>query len=73
MIVPLGVWVLGEAAGRRRTGAIGSRAPRGSSMSVNLSTRQLFEQDLIARVAEIAGGDVDSSPRPWSSRSPRGA
>jgi diguanylate cyclase (GGDEF)-like protein/PAS domain S-box-containing protein len=53
MIVPLGVWVLGEACRqtaewRRR---IGSAADLW--ISVNLSTRQLFEPDLIERVVEV--------------------
>jgi diguanylate cyclase (GGDEF)-like protein/PAS domain S-box-containing protein len=53
IIVPLGVWVLGEACRqmadwRRRLGGAAD-----VWISVNLSTRQLLEPDLIERVAEV--------------------
>jgi diguanylate cyclase (GGDEF)-like protein/PAS domain S-box-containing protein len=53
MIVPLGVWVLGEAC--RQAGEWRDRFPGASamSMSVNLSMRQLLEPDLVPRVAEV--------------------
>jgi diguanylate cyclase (GGDEF)-like protein/PAS domain S-box-containing protein len=53
MIVPLGVWVLGEAC--RQAKEWRDRFPETSamSMSVNLSMRQLLEPDLIPRVAEV--------------------
>ena len=53
MIVPLGVWVLGEAC--RQTAAWRRMHPSASNMwvSVNLSTRQLFEPDLVERVADV--------------------
>jgi diguanylate cyclase (GGDEF)-like protein/PAS domain S-box-containing protein len=53
MIVPLGVWVLGEAC--RQATDWRDRFPSASGlvMNVNLSTRQLFEPDLISRVAQI--------------------
>jgi diguanylate cyclase (GGDEF)-like protein/PAS domain S-box-containing protein len=53
MIVPLGVWVLGEACRQAREWR--DRFPETSaiSMSVNLSMRQLLEPDLVPRVAEV--------------------
>jgi diguanylate cyclase (GGDEF)-like protein/PAS domain S-box-containing protein len=52
MMVPLGVWVLGEAC--RQSKDWRDRFPEAAvSMSVNLSTRQLLEPDLISRVAQI--------------------
>ena len=53
MIVPLGVWVLGEACRQAREWR--DRYPETSamSMSVNLSMRQLLEPDLVPRVAEV--------------------
>ncbi len=53
MIVPLGVWVLGEAC--RQAVAWRASVPGASdlTMNVNLSTRQLLEPDLVARVAEV--------------------
>ncbi len=53
MIVPLGVWVLGEAC--RQTAAWQRLHPAAANMwvSVNLSTRQLFEPDLVERVADV--------------------
>jgi diguanylate cyclase (GGDEF)-like protein/PAS domain S-box-containing protein len=53
MIVPLGVWVLGEAC--RQAGEWCDRFPETSaiSMSVNLSMRQLLEPDLVPRIAEV--------------------
>lgn len=52
-IVPLGVWVLGEAS--RQTAEWRRRLPEAADLwiSVNLSTRQLLEPDLIDRVAEV--------------------
>jgi diguanylate cyclase (GGDEF)-like protein/PAS domain S-box-containing protein len=62
LIVPLGVWVLGEAC--RQAGEWRDRFPETSdmSMSVNLSMRQLLEPDLVPRVAEVLA-DVDLDPR----------
>jgi diguanylate cyclase (GGDEF)-like protein/PAS domain S-box-containing protein len=62
MIVPLGVWVLGEAC--RQAGEWRDRFPETSamSMSVNLSMRQLLEPDLVPRVAEIIS-EADLDPR----------
>src|SRR6266576_6729445 len=53
VIVPLGLWVLGEAC--RRTVAWRAEHPEASDLrvSVNLSTRQLLEPDLVARVRQI--------------------
>jgi diguanylate cyclase (GGDEF)-like protein len=53
MIVPLGVWVLGEAC--RQTAEWRRRLDGAADLwiSVNLSTRQLLEPDLIDRVAEV--------------------
>ncbi|MGH3043075.1 MAG: putative bifunctional diguanylate cyclase/phosphodiesterase, partial [Gaiellaceae bacterium] len=53
MIVPLGVWVLGEAC--RQTAEWRRRLGSAADLwiSVNLSTRQLLEPDLIDRVAEV--------------------
>jgi diguanylate cyclase (GGDEF)-like protein/PAS domain S-box-containing protein len=53
MIVPLGVWVLGEAC--RQAKEWRDRFPEMSamSMSVNLSMRQLLEPDLVPRVADV--------------------
>jgi diguanylate cyclase (GGDEF)-like protein/PAS domain S-box-containing protein len=53
MIVPLGVWVLGEAC--RQAAEWRANVPGAAAMwvSVNLSTRQLLEPDLVDRVAEI--------------------
>jgi diguanylate cyclase (GGDEF)-like protein/PAS domain S-box-containing protein len=53
MIVPLGVWVLGEAC--RQTAEWRARLGGAGDVwvSVNLSTRQLLEIDLIDRVAEV--------------------
>jgi Amt family ammonium transporter len=53
MIVPLGVWVLGEACRQARDWIDRFPEAAGLFMSVNLSTRQLFEHDLIQRVAQI--------------------
>ena len=53
MIVPLGVWVLGEAC--RQTAEWRRRLGSAADLwiSVNLSTRQLLEPDLIERVVEV--------------------
>ncbi len=53
VIVPLGAWVLGEAC--RQTVAWRSEHPDASDLrvSVNLSTRQLLEPDLVERVRDI--------------------
>ncbi|MDP9299745.1 MAG: EAL domain-containing protein [Actinomycetota bacterium] len=52
VIVPLGLWVLGEAC--KQTVAWRSEYPEASDLrvSVNLSTRQLLEPDLVARVRQ---------------------
>ncbi len=62
LIVPLGVWVLGEAC--RQAAEWRDRFPETStlSMSVNLSMRQLLEPDLVPRVADVLA-DVDLDPR----------
>jgi len=53
VIVPLGLWVLGQAC--RQTVAWRAEHPEASDLrvSVNLSTRQLLEPDLVARVSQI--------------------
>jgi diguanylate cyclase (GGDEF)-like protein/PAS domain S-box-containing protein len=53
VIVPLGLWVLGQAC--RQTVAWRAEHPEASDLrvSVNLSTRQLLEHDLVARVRQI--------------------
>ena len=53
VIVPLGLWVLGQAC--RQTVAWRAEHPEASDLrvSVNLSTRQLLEPDLVARVRQI--------------------
>jgi diguanylate cyclase (GGDEF)-like protein/PAS domain S-box-containing protein len=53
MIVPLGLWVLAEACRQAKDWI--DRFPEAADlfMSVNLSTRQLLEHDLIPRVAQI--------------------
>ena len=53
VIVPLGLWVLGQAC--RQTVAWRAAHPEASDLrvSVNLSTRQLLEPDLVARVRQI--------------------
>jgi EAL domain-containing protein (putative c-di-GMP-specific phosphodiesterase class I) len=53
LIVPIGRWVLGEAC--RQTVEWREQQPEGSKLwvSVNLSTRQLFERDLVDVVREI--------------------
>jgi diguanylate cyclase (GGDEF)-like protein/PAS domain S-box-containing protein len=53
LIVPIGKWVLGEAC--RQTVEWRAQQPGGSKLwvSVNLSTRQLFERDLVGVVREI--------------------
>jgi EAL domain-containing protein (putative c-di-GMP-specific phosphodiesterase class I) len=53
MIVPLGVWVLGEACRQAMDWRDRFPSASGLVMNVNLSTRQLFEPDLISRVAQI--------------------
>ena len=53
MIVPLGVWVLGEACRQMAAWRASVPAAADLSISVNLSTRQLLEPDLVARVAEV--------------------
>jgi EAL domain-containing protein (putative c-di-GMP-specific phosphodiesterase class I) len=53
MIVPLGVWVLGEACRQARDWIDRYPEASGLFMSVNLSTRQLLEHDLVPRVAQI--------------------
>jgi EAL domain-containing protein (putative c-di-GMP-specific phosphodiesterase class I) len=53
MIVPLGVWVLGEACRQARDWIDRFPEASGLFMSVNLSTRQLLEHDLVPRVAQI--------------------
>jgi len=62
LIVPLGVWVLGEAC--RQAAEWRERFPETAamSMSVNLSMRQLLEPDLVPRVAEVLA-EVDLDPR----------
>ena len=53
LIVPMGLWVLDEAC--RQTAEWHDGYPQASGLwvSVNLSTRQLLEPDLVARVEEI--------------------
>ena len=53
VIVPLGLWVLGQAC--RQTVAWRAEHPEASDLrvSVNLSTRQLLEPDLVARIRQI--------------------
>ncbi|MGX7823880.1 putative bifunctional diguanylate cyclase/phosphodiesterase [Actinokineospora sp. 24-640] len=61
LIVPIGRWVLREAAGqaRRWRAAYGDRAPR---VSVNLAARQTEEPTLVADVATIlAAADIPAS------------
>jgi EAL domain-containing protein (putative c-di-GMP-specific phosphodiesterase class I) len=53
MIVPLGLWVLGEACRQATDWRERFPAASGLAMNVNLSVRQLLEQDLISRVAQI--------------------
>lgn len=53
MIVPLGVWVLGEACRQAREWSDLFPDASALSMSVNLSTRQLLEPDLVSRVADV--------------------
>ena len=53
LIVPMGMWVLDEAC--RQTAAWRREHPEQPSLwvSVNLSTRQLLESDLVEQVAEV--------------------
>jgi diguanylate cyclase (GGDEF)-like protein/PAS domain S-box-containing protein len=53
LIVPMGRWILAEAC--RQTVAWRAQFPEASDLcvSVNLSTRQLFEPDLVGQVREI--------------------
>ena len=53
LIVPMGMWVLEEAC--RQTVTWREEYPQAASLwvSVNLSTRQLLESDLVARVREV--------------------
>jgi diguanylate cyclase (GGDEF)-like protein/PAS domain S-box-containing protein len=53
LIVPLGIWVLGEAC--RQAAIWRERIPTAADLSinVNLSTRQLLEPDLVERVEEV--------------------
>jgi diguanylate cyclase (GGDEF)-like protein/PAS domain S-box-containing protein len=53
MIVPLGVWVLGEACRQAREWRDQFPETSTMSMSVNLSMRQLLEPDLVPRIAEV--------------------
>jgi diguanylate cyclase (GGDEF)-like protein/PAS domain S-box-containing protein len=55
LIVPLGRWVLAEAC--RQTAEWRAQYPTASDLyvSVNLSTRQLLEADLVTTVAEVLG------------------
>jgi diguanylate cyclase (GGDEF)-like protein/PAS domain S-box-containing protein len=53
MIVPLGVWVLGEACRQTAAWRRSIPAAAGLSVNVNLSTRQLLEADLVPRVSEV--------------------
>jgi EAL domain-containing protein (putative c-di-GMP-specific phosphodiesterase class I) len=53
MIVPLGVWVLGEACRQAVAWRASVSGASGLTMNVNLSTRQLLEPDLVPRVAEV--------------------
>jgi Amt family ammonium transporter len=53
MIVPLGVWVLGEACRQAVAWRASVPGASGLTMNVNLSTRQLLEPDLVPRVAEV--------------------
>ena len=53
MIVPLGVWVLGQACRQAVAWRASVPGASGLTMNVNLSTRQLLEPDLVPRVAEV--------------------
>ena len=55
MIVPVGVWVLGEACRQAATWRSSVPGASGLTMNVNLSTRQLLEPDLVPRVADVIG------------------
>ncbi|QIN78152.1 EAL domain-containing protein [Rubrobacter marinus] len=55
LIVPLGEWVLGEAC-RRAVEWQGLRPSRPPGISVNLSVRQLRQEDLVERVARVIEG-----------------
>ena len=56
LIVPMGVWVLDEAC--RQAAAWRAEYPQAANLwvSVNLSTRQLLEPDLVTRVREVLSG-----------------
>jgi predicted signal transduction protein with EAL and GGDEF domain len=56
LIVPMGMWVLDEAC--RQAAAWRAEYPHAATLwvSVNLSTRQLLEPDLVTRVEEILSG-----------------
>ena len=51
-IVPLGEWVLGEACRQTSAWRAGHAGARDLSVSVNLSTRQLLEVDLVTQVRD---------------------
>jgi diguanylate cyclase (GGDEF)-like protein/PAS domain S-box-containing protein len=53
LIVPLGTWVLGEACRQAAAWRRSDPAHAGMWVSVNLSTRQLLEPDLVERVLQI--------------------
>ena len=53
LIVPMGAWVLGEACRQTVEWRTGFPEAANLSVSVNLSTRQLFEPDLVAKVRDV--------------------
>jgi diguanylate cyclase (GGDEF)-like protein/PAS domain S-box-containing protein len=52
-IVPLGAWVLGEACRQTAAWRAAHVGSRDLSVSVNLSTRQLLEADLVTQVRDV--------------------
>jgi diguanylate cyclase (GGDEF)-like protein/PAS domain S-box-containing protein len=56
LIVPLGAWVLGEACRQTATWRAAYPDAAGLWVSVNLSTRQLLEPDLVLQVSGVLEG-----------------